>query len=73
MGIERELLAKALLESHIDLDILRPLLMLRIHGVEAEWIRELKEMGYHDLTSEDLLAIRIHGMDRILRKQRRAR
>ena len=35
MGIERELLAKALLESHIDLDILRPLLMLRIHGVEV--------------------------------------
>lgn len=43
---------------------------MKIHGVDGDFVRKLEELGFEDLTAEDLLTIRIHGMDRILRKRR---
>ena len=48
-------------------------LAFRIHGVTADFVREMYEAGFEDLDSEDLLRIRIHGLDDILRKRRRSR
>ena len=31
-------------------------------------LRSLNELGFTDLTGEELLRIRIHGLDRILRR-----
>jgi hypothetical protein len=34
----------------------------RIHGASPEYVRELKSLGYGDLSAEDLVRFRIHGV-----------
>ena len=35
----------------------------RIHGVTPEWIEELKKLGYSNLSADDLISMKIHGLD----------
>ena len=34
---------------------------MRIHGVTPEFIRDLRALGYKDLSVDDLVKLRIHG------------
>ena len=43
------------------------LVRFRIHGVDAEFIRDVKAAGYPNMTPEDLVDMRLHGR-RWLRK-----
>jgi hypothetical protein len=36
---------------------------MRIHGVSPEFIAQLKSRGMKDLTIEQLVSLRIHGID----------
>jgi hypothetical protein len=36
---------------------------MRIHGVTPEFISKLKSRGMQNLTVDDLLSLRIHGID----------
>lgn len=42
-----------------DLDLYK---RFRIHGVNSEFIRSVRELGYNSLTAEDLVRFRIHGV-----------
>ena len=46
---------------------------LRIHGVDPEDVRELQDLGLEDLTADDLIEFRIHGLDRRLERRRSGR
>jgi hypothetical protein len=35
---------------------------MRNHGVTAEWIRNVREHGYKDLTVDQLIEMRSHGV-----------
>ncbi len=35
---------------------------MRIHGVSADYVKELKSLGYSNLPVEDLVRMRIHGV-----------
>ena len=35
---------------------------MRIHGVTAEFVKELRALGYNDLDVDDLVKMRIHGV-----------
>ena len=35
---------------------------MRIHGVSAQFVRELNDLGYKNLPIEDLVRMRIHGV-----------
>jgi hypothetical protein len=39
--------------------------------VTADWLRELRDAGFEDLEADEVLRMRIHGFDDILRKRRR--
>jgi len=34
---------------------------MRIHGVSAAYVKELREHGYKNLSIDDLIEMRIHG------------
>ena len=59
--------------SGIELHDFDDALGFRIHGISADWVRELHDDGFEDLTTDDLMKIRIHGLDDIMRKRRRPR
>ena len=54
----REEMAKLGYRLSVDM-----LTAFRIHGVTPEWIEELKKLGYGDLSADDLISIKIHGLD----------
>jgi hypothetical protein len=35
---------------------------MRIHGVDASFVKEVREHGYKDPTIDDLIELRIHGL-----------
>ena len=45
----------------MDLDTL---LAMSIHSVTPEFIREVRGMGYPNATADELVQLRIHGIDR---------
>ena len=46
---------------------------LSIHGVTPEFVREMREAGYGNATADDLIKLRIHGVDRILLERKTKR
>src|SRR5207249_6679046 len=38
------------------------LIRLRLHGISPEFIEEMREAGYADLSPEELVDLRIHGV-----------
>ena len=47
----------------------KKLIAFRIHGVDAEFVKDLKEKGYANLTPNDLVDARIHGRRWMRRRQ----
>ena len=49
--------------AEVGYDGLRPeiLIRFRIHGIDAEFVRELAEHDFHDLSASDLVEAAIHG------------
>jgi hypothetical protein len=35
---------------------------MRIHGVDANFVKEVREHGYKDPSIDDLIELRIHGL-----------
>jgi hypothetical protein len=35
---------------------------MRIHGVDAEFVKEVRAHGYKDPSIDDLIELRIHGL-----------
>jgi hypothetical protein len=44
-------------------------LAFRIHGITVEYLQELKEAGFEDLDVEEVIKIKIFGLDEIIRKR----
>jgi hypothetical protein len=42
---------------------------MRIHRVDAAFVKEVKEMGYEDLTVDRLVRMKIHSRDWLPRKK----
>ncbi len=38
------------------------LVAMRIHGVDASFVKEVREHGYKDPSIDDLIELRIHGL-----------
>jgi hypothetical protein len=36
---------------------------MRIHRVNAQFVKEMREAGYNNLTADELIQLRIHGVD----------
>jgi beta-lactamase regulating signal transducer with metallopeptidase domain len=45
------------------------IVQMRIHGVTANMVRDLNARGIDDLTADELVRIKIHGLDRVLRRR----
>ena len=39
------------------------LVNLRIHRIDAAFVKELREAGYNNLTADELVRLRINGID----------
>jgi hypothetical protein len=40
------------------------LIAMRIHGVSAAFVREVRDRGYKNPSIDDLIQLRIHGLSR---------
>jgi hypothetical protein len=38
------------------------LVAMRIHGVDANFVKEVRDRGYKNLSIDDLIEMRIHGL-----------
>ena len=46
------------------------LVRLRNHGVTPSFVRKLVEAGYEDLTVEELIRVKVQGMDEIMARRK---
>jgi hypothetical protein len=53
--------ARAARETGLNASI-RDLLDMRVHGVNAEYMRETRRAGYRNLAAQDLVQMKIHGV-----------
>ena len=67
-GITGEYL-QSMEEAGFPLESFDDAVAFRIHGITVAYIEELREAGFEDLDVEEILKIKIFGLDEIIRKR----
>lgn len=62
---------RAIGEAGFDLSAMDNALAFRIHGITVEYLQGLLNAGFEDLDADEVLKIKIHGLDELMLKRRR--